>query len=472
MTPDRVVARMLIEEIPWQDPVAILPLFSADPYLCFLESVSEQDPRSRYTYLGHQPFCVIESRGGVSFVDGGAVPGDGLHVLADRMQHYETVSNPDAPVPFCGGAMGFFGYELGWQFEDLPPPPAAGSDQPDMVIGLYDQILAFDHQTHRAFIICSDPRGDGGAVLSDRCAQVLRLIRDRGAACPVPSVPEIAALWRPDMSRDTYCARIREILAHIEAGTIYQANFTEAFRLSCPEPVDPIALFCALRRASPAPFAALIRSGPDLALVSASPERFLRLTPDGAIETRPIKGTARRDPDPTVDRRLAAALAVHEKDRAENLMIVDLMRNDLGRVAEVGSVSVPSLVQLETFASVHHLVSVVTARLRPGLGPCDLLRATFPGGSITGAPKIRAMAIIAALEASKRGAYCGAIGWIGFDRAMDTSITIRTMTVTPHEVIAQAGGGIVADSDPQAEYGEMRTKIAPLLRVLGRGCVE
>ena len=184
------------------------------------------------------------------------------------------------------------------------------------------------------------------------------------------------------------------------------------------------------------------------------------------METRPIKGTRPRGASAADDARLRAELAASEKDRAENLMIVDLMRNDLGRVAEIGSVAVPALFEVESFAAVHHLVSSITGRLRPGLGPVDLLRATFPAGSITGAPKIRAMEIIDEIEVGRRGPYCGTIAWIGFDGAMDSSVVIRTLVITPETVVAQAGGGIVADSDPAAEYEEMMVKVRPLLAAL------
>jgi para-aminobenzoate synthetase component 1 len=195
----------------------------------------------------------------------------------------------------------------------------------------------------------------------------------------------------------------------------------------------------------------------------------LKLDRMGRVEARPIKGTAQRSADPAEDARAAAALGASVKDRAENLMITDLLRNDIGRVAELGSVSVSALQAVESFATLHHLVSVVEGRLKAGLGPVDLLRATFPGGSITGAPKIRAMEIIDELEPSPRGAYCGAIGWIGFDGAMDTNIVIRSVSLTKEAIIAQAGGAIVADSDPASEYAEMMAKVAPQLAAIGGG---
>jgi para-aminobenzoate synthetase component 1 len=262
-------------------------------------------------------------------------------------------------------------------------------------------------------------------------------------------------------------ARVRRTLDFIRAGDIYQANITAPFVAELPEAVRPADVFVALQAANAAPFSAYIACGGDAAVASVSPERFLRLDARGAIEARPIKGTRPRGATAAQDAAQAAELSASDKDRAENLMIVDLLRNDLSRVALPGSVRVPVLCGLESFASVHHLVSVVEAILRPGLGAIDLLRAALPGGSITGAPKIRAMQIIAELEQQARGPYCGSAAWIGFDGAMDSSILIRTLTVTGDRVVAQAGGGIVDDSDPAAEWDELIVKIVPMLRALG-----
>ncbi|WBO61202.1 anthranilate synthase component I family protein [Acidocella sp. MX-AZ03] len=226
---------------------------------------------------------------------------------------------------------------------------------------------------------------------------------------------------------------------------------------------SPAAYYAALRRRSPAPFAAFIQTGAGAALCSASPERFLSVNRSGAVETRPIKGTARREACPREDARAAASLRDDPKERAENLMITDLLRNDLGQLCEIGSVQVPELFAVESFAQAHHLVSAVTGQLRPGVGAADLLLACSPGGSITGAPKHRAMQIIDELEAGARGAYCGALAWIGLDGAMDSAIIIRTAVATPECLYAQAGGGITWDSDPASEYEEMMLKLSPLI---------
>jgi para-aminobenzoate synthetase component 1 len=258
---------------------------------------------------------------------------------------------------------------------------------------------------------------------------------------------------------------VARAVEYIRAGDIFQANVSQRFLAEFPSGLDPFTLYRRLRRLSPAPFAAYVNA-PGLQVLSASPERFLALDREGRIETRPIKGTRRRGADPAEDARFVAELRGSEKDRAENLMIVDLLRNDLSRVAAIGSVRVPELFTLETFARVHHLVSAVEGRLAPGRTALDLLAAAFPGGSVTGAPKIRALEVIHELEPARRGPYCGALAWIGFDGAMDSSIVIRTLWLAEGMVVAQAGGGIVADSAPAAEYEETMVKAAPLLAAL------
>lgn len=404
------------------------------------------DERGRFSYLCVDPVRILRVRRGETAIDGVHVPGDPLDLLKRELAaHYRPVVS--APLAFTGGAVGFFGYGLGGasRHDDT-------GSVPDMVVGFYDIVLGFDHRAERAWLVQGD-RPD--------CAEVLleRLNRSRGAM----ALPRLE--WRPDLARDVYEARVERVRAYIRAGDISQANFTARHTALRPAALDLPSLYLALRRANPAPFAAYLNYGEELTLLSASPERFLRLGADGEIETRPIKGTRPRDADPTRDAALAEELAHSIKDRAENLMIVDLLRNDIGRVAEIGSIKVPELCRVESFARVHHLVSCIEGKLKPEFGAVDLLRAAFPGGSITGAPKIRAMQVIDELEACRRGPYCGAIAWIGFDGAMDSSIVIRTIVAMPGELAMQAGGGIVADSDAAAEYDEMMTKAAPFLEI-------
>ncbi len=389
-------------------------------------------------------------------IDGIYAPGDPLDLL-ERELAANRSAPVSAPLAFTGGAIGFLGYDLGRGLEHIASRHSNTSDMPDMVIGFYDTVFGFDHRSRRAWLVLRD-RPD-----TDRHTRVTALLERLQRTRKVSPLPKLD--WRPDFARDVYEARVERVRDYIRAGDISQANFTLRHTAPRPAELDLPSLYLALRKANPAPFAAYLNCGEDLTLLSASPERFLRLGVDREVEARPIKGTRPRHPDPVRDTALADELALSIKDRAENLMIVDLLRNDIGRVAELGSMRVPELCQVESFARVHHLVSSVRGKLRPELGAVDLLRATFPGGSVTGAPKIRAMQIIDELEACQRGPYCGAIAWIGFDGAMDSSIVIRTIIATPAHLMVQAGGGIVADSEAAAEYDEMVTKSLPLLEI-------
>ncbi len=433
-----------------------------------LHSAASDGARGRYSYIAAEPFQLLVADAGGVTIDGRPVPGDPFTALSEALATHPPLEEAGV-VPFMGGAVGFLSYELGRHVERLPPP-RPGLAVPDMVMGFYDVVLAFDHLDQRAYLISSGAPEREPAARARRAQARAEAFMARLAACDAMAAPELdwslTAPWMPDLSRAEVEARIARTIAYIEAGDIFQANITQRMLAPRPQGLSDYDLYRRLCALSPAPFSALLRCGPDLSILSASPERFLQLDPQGQVETRPIKGTRPRSSDPAQDAALAAALVASAKDQAENLMIVDLMRNDLGRVSTLGSVTVPRLCALETFASVHHLVSEVRSQLRPGLGPVDLLRACFPGGSITGAPKVRAMEIIHELEPAPRGAYCGAIAWIGFDGAMDSNIVIRTLTRVGETLIAQAGGGIVSDSDPADEYEESLVKLSPLLRAV------
>ena len=432
--------------------------------------------RARYAYIAVDPFRVICS---TAFpwrvtVDGTAHPSDPFSVLAGELARFASPERA-GPVPFMGGAVGFFAYELGGVLEATPAPKIS-RDPPycpeDMVMGLYDTIAAFDLERRQAWVIAhdipeSDPSGGraGAQVRAQRLAEIL------GTGTVHGTTHFIDGLWRAETTRRAHEARVAAAIEAIGAGDIYQANITQRFVAEIADDVPSFDLYLRLRAASPAPFAAFINAGEGCHIISASPERFLKVSPGGAVETRPVKGTRPRGATAPEDQRLAAELLASAKDRAENLMIVDLLRNDLARVCRAGSVTVPALCNLESFASVHHLVSVVTGQLRAGATALDLLRAAFPGGSITGAPKIKAMEIIHALEPSPRGPYCGTIAWFGFDGAMDSSIVIRTLVRNGIFLSAQAGGGIVAESDPAGEYDESLTKLGALLSIVGGGKV-
>ena len=382
-------------EIPWRDPAEVFRLWQHDPYVAWLDSGGTVDARARYSYLAVEPYRVITAQNGVTQIDGEPVEDDPFTAVERELARYKTPA-VSGPVPFMGGAIGFLGYELARYLEqlDLRHPNDLGI--PDMVVGFYDTVLAFDRQDRRAWAMAGTM--EQLETLLARLAQ------------PIPAIPDSPPPldWQPELPRAEYEARIEQVLEHIRAGDIYQANFTARHQARRPPGTEPAALYATLRRTSPAPFGAYLGCGPSLAIASASPERFLSLDTHGEVEARPIKGTRPRGRTADEDCAFYAALADSAKDQAENLMIVDLMRNDIGRVSVPGSVEVPSLCKVETFARVHHLVSAITGKLRPGIGPIGLLRATFPGGSVTGAPKIRAMEIIDQLEQSRRGLIAAA----------------------------------------------------------------
>lgn len=442
-------------EIPYKDPLTAFASFAGDAVSAFLDSADEAGGRGRFAFIAADPIeTIVVPPGGVSDND----PFRGLKAMLSRARLDHDPSLP----PFQTGLCGVLGYELGGVLERLPPAKT-GPDFPALFVGLYDTIAAFDTFERRAWIISSD-LDPARPAASYRRQLMAGRIADAPNLAPPPTFKADDWVW--EMDRDSYMAAVQRAVDYIYAGDIFQANITTRAMTTLPEGVDAFALYRRLRWASPAPFAAYLACGPGAALVSASPERFLKLEPSGRITTRPIKGTRPRADTPEQDAAYAVELTESAKDRAENLMIVDLLRNDISRVALIGSVGVDSLNELETFAKVHHLVSQVHGRLRPGYDAMDLFRATFPGGSITGAPKIRAMEIIHELERSRRGAYCGSVFWAGLDGTMDSNIVIRSLVVDGDTVSAHAGGGIVADSDPAAEYDEMRTKVQPMLASL------
>ena len=342
---------------------------------------------------------------------------------------------------------------------------------PDLALGLYDLVLAVDHLARRAWLLASGYPETSPAARRERAGARIAWAREklRSVAAERPSA-SWAISATADLSPEEFRRAVRRTIDYIEAGDIYQANITQRFRAKLPPGFDRLALYQALRTRNPATFGAYLDFGETI-ILSSSPERFLKVA-DGRVETRPIKGTRPRGRGPAEDSALAAELLASAKDRAENLMIVDLLRNDISRVCRIGSVKVPTLNGLESYATVHHLVSVVVGELAEGRSAVDLLRACFPGGSVTGAPKIRAMEIIAELEPTARGPYCGAIGYLSADGGMDSNIVIRTYCIQGQDLTFQVGGGIVADSDPHAEYEESLDKAKALIEVLAHGAAD
>ena len=401
----------------------------------------------------------------------GKDPFDGLRRLA-RL----AARGLDIPprLGIAGPVIGMLGYELGGRLERLPAPHLAGVDMPDFWAALYDTLAVYDHSAAQLWIVSNglpetDPKAQQtrAAWRAEDFYQKLCEHAGRDADCPAP-VPALP--WRAERTRADHEAAVAAAIAHIHAGDIYQANITQRFIAERPANYDLFALYRRLRTLSPAPMGGFLNLGDGRALLSASPERFLRADAAGSVETSPIKGTRPRGATAAADQAEAEALCRSDKDRAENLMIVDLLRNDLARVCAPGSIAVPELCALHSFQSVHHLVSTVTGRLRAECDTIDLLMASFPGGSITGAPKIRAMEIIRDLEPARRGPYCGSLFALGGDGALDSNILIRTIVADDKQLVAQAGGGIIADSDPSAEYEESLTKVAALLRAGDDGC--
>lgn len=455
---------MDILPIPFADPVSAFAPWAQVPWAMLLDSAAFQPERGRYAYIVTAPFRTLVSAGRRVEVDGTEMEGDPFTILGRELAGC-SFRRPDAPFPFTGGAVGLFGYEAGGYLERAPARhrlaachPAAC--HPDVAVGLYDAVAAYDLKERRACVIASRPEA------REKAAALARRLSD---VAPLAAPQSPALCWRPELTREAYLDKVARILAYIEAGEVFQVNLTQRFLAPRPAGFSPFDAYRRLRAANPAPFAAFLRLGEDFTVASASPERFLSLSAEGRIQTRPIKGTRTRGATAAADRAAMAELAASAKDHAENLMITDLMRNDIGRSAVIGSVTVPTIAGIESFASLHHLVSVVEGRLRPDLAALDLLRGAFPGGSVTGAPKVRAMEIIDELEVAPRGPYCGTIAWIGFDGAMDSSIVIRALVMTEDQIIAQAGGAIVADSDPAAEHAEMMAKVRPALAALAAG---
>jgi para-aminobenzoate synthetase component I len=354
-------------------------------------------------------------------------------------------------LPFEGGAVGYFGYDLARHIERLPQLAADLDQLPEMMIGIYDWAVVVDHQQQQTWLV-----GQGREAQTRRLWPLLRQRFGSPATVAAGAPLRAHSAFRSAVSREEYRRAFAAIQAYIRAGDCYQVNYTQ--RYSAEVSGNGWLGYVQLRRRNPAPFSAYLALD-DTEILSFSPERFLQLR-NGAMLTQPIKGTRPRGRTPAEDRRLREELASSAKDRAENLMIVDLLRNDLGRVAQPGSIAVPELFRVESYATVHHLVSHVSGRLRHGEDALSLLRACFPGGSVTGAPKIRAMQIIEELEPCRRGIYCGAVGYIGYNGDMDSSIVIRTLVRRGAQAHYWVGGGIVADSQADAEYQECRDKAA------------
>jgi para-aminobenzoate synthetase component 1 len=431
--------------LPWRAPLESLGPFAEEPYALAL--LSDGSRHGRWSYVMRQPVRTFAR----------------LQALAAEPAFPAPAADDDAP-PFRGGAAGLASYEWGAALEPSAPQARTGR-WPDLVGGVYDHLLAFDHHRQRVWAV---GRGATDAQAQAR-AEAARALLDAPQRAPRPP----SSAFEPRPFPETYPQAVAAVVRAIGAGEIFQANIARAWTGRLAEGVSPFDLLAALVARSPAPFAGYLRlPGPagGLAVVSNSPERFLRVDADGRAHAQPIKGTRPRGRSPGLDAALAAELLASSKDRAENLMIVDLMRNDLARACRPGSVTVEALCALESFANVHHLVSIVSGQLRPQTSALDLFASAFPPGSVTGAPKLQAMQVIARHE-PPRGPYCGALFWSGLDGALDASVLIRTLACEQDADGAwrfetRAGAGITADSDPLAEDAEALAKIAAIRAVL------
>jgi para-aminobenzoate synthetase component 1 len=453
----------LLTELPYHaDSAALFEAIADSPWAVFLDSGLRHPGQSRFDILAAQPYVRLITRGPLTEIHDQGIElsrEDPLLLLRRRLAIDPACGGE---LPFCGGAIGYFGYDLARRFERLPALVRDAERVPEMAIGIYDWAVVVDHLECRSFLV-----GQGRDPETDlRWNDLVGLF-----STPAPEKRRtpfrVTSTVTSNMSRERYGRAFRRLQGYIRDGDCYQVNLAQRF--AAPATGDPWLAYQALRVMNPAPFSAYL-STPYARVLSSSPERFLAVR-NGKVETRPIKGTRARAGHARLDAQVTEELRASAKDRAENVMIVDLLRNDLSKNCALGSVRVPKLFEVESFATVHHLVSTVTGELRPGRDAIDLLRGCFPGGSITGAPKLRAMQIIEELEAQRRGVYCGAIGYIGFDGGMDTNIAIRTLVYSHGTARFWAGGGIVADSKLDDEYQETLDKAAALLKLLQQSTV-
>jgi para-aminobenzoate synthetase component 1 len=431
----------------------------AEPWAMFLDSGRPFGAAGGFDVLVAEPVATLVTRGAESEIRRGPASemsdADPFRLVRRLLAEYRPAEVAPVGLPFVGGAVGYFGYDLARRIEGLPAIAADAEKIPDLAVGIYAWAVVVDHLAQRAHLVWNDLPGAAPR------ASVLARLDAREPTHPRPPF-RVRSPIEANLDGASYRRAFDRIQAYIRDGDCYQVNLARRFRALAEG--DPWPAYRRLRAQNPSPFGAYLHL-PSCHVLSASPERFLELRGD-RVETRPIKGTRPRATDAERDAALASELAASAKDRAENLMIVDLLRNDLGKSCVPGSIAVPRLFEVEHHPTVHHLVSTVTGRLRPERDAVDLLRGCFPGGSITGAPKRRAMQIIEELEPHRRGIYCGSIGYLGFDGAMDTSIAIRTLVYADGVARFWAGGGIVADSECEAEFRETDDKAAALRRLL------
>lgn len=443
---------MPIFELPYQlDSQHYFQHFADLPYAIWLDSCRAFQARGRFDVMSAQPKVVLRTQNHQTQIQRGENLTHSTNTIFDLVK--TELAKPtefDSDLPFSSGALGFYAYDIGRQLEHLDNHLTRDINLPDACVGIYDWSLIVDHEQQKTVVFYSHEHQL--TEIKSLLASTPQKLKDF----------ELAQAFKENMNREEYKLAFAKIQKHLRQGDCYQVNLCQRF--SSEFSGSAFAAYLHLRQQSPAPFAGFM-SLPEGAILSLSPERFIQVK-NKAVLTQPIKGTMPRHADPVLDENSAQQLLNSSKDQAENLMIVDLMRNDLSRSCKAGSVKVPQLFELQSFSNVHHLVSSITGILNKDQSPLDLLKHCFPGGSITGAPKISAMKIIESLEKQARSVYCGSLGYCSMDGQMDTNIAIRTLLCDQHKIYAYAGGGIVIDSDCEAEYQESLTKINNLLRAL------
>ena len=456
-----------------ETPVSAFRKAARGGHAFLLESVEGGERIGRYSFLGSEPFCVIRTRGNDVRVleDGGEREfhlqdgQDPLDVLKEHLGRYRWVGGEDLPA-FCGGAVGYMGYDTVRHFESLPGTPVDDADLDDCVFLLTDSLLIFDHVRHRLKVLVNARvEGDPDAAYDRavrRIDELIERLRQPLEAPPPPGGGPAPLDITPNVTPDQYIEAVRRCKEYIVAGDVIQVVLSQ--RLSVPVRSHPFDIYRALRSINPSPYMYYL-SLDGLHIAGSSPEILVRLE-DGTVTTRPIAGTRPRGRSSEEDAALEQELLADEKEKAEHIMLVDLGRNDLGRVCEYGTVRVDDLMTIERYSHVMHIVSNVTGRLAPGRDAFDVLRATFPAGTVSGAPKIRAMEIIDELETTRRGPYAGALGYVSFSGDLDMAITIRTILVKDGVATVQAGAGIVADSVEEREHQECMNKARALVRAL------
>lgn len=461
----------LIQQISYINPLVLFAHVCHKEWLIFFDSAQNSNGKGRYSYICYSPFSTILSKNGNTFLNDQIIDLDPFTVLQQQLLLYPCPKLNALP-PFQGGAAGFLSYDLNQRLENLSKPRVDDFDCQDLAIGLYDTVIAFDNLKLQAWIIATGYPEQGLSTRKQRAEHSIKMALASLAKVNSDKPSNQTNFISPEVIQSnftpaTYQDAVQKALDAIYAGEIFQVNLAQRFTTTLPDNYNLFSLYCQLRQINPNPFAGFLQLD-DINILSASPERFLKLC-ENQVEACPIKGTRPRSRDELSDKKFAEELIQSSKDHAENIMIVDLLRNDMSKVCQAYTVQVPELCALRSYPHVYHLESIITGHLAPEKNAVDILKASFPGGSITGAPKIRAMEIIQILEPHARGPYCGCIGYVAFNGDMDMAITIRSFVVKDNKLSFHAGGAITADSSPEAEYQETLVKAKPLLRALSHG---